>query len=119
MAGMGGIKDSTTLELRADMKGSATLVASVGMKDPAAPELSAGRNDSAAETPVTTDFTVVRPSVGLQSRTPKPARILAPLEGTTMGAPRAATRIGVPRACTAGVFMGADFTVVAPAAAVD
>jgi hypothetical protein len=95
MAGMGGIKDSTTLELRA------------------------GRNDSAAETPVTTDFTVVRPSVGLQSRTPKPARILAPLEGTTMGAPRAATRIGVPRACTAGVFMGADFTEVAPAAAVD
>jgi hypothetical protein len=119
MAGMGDIKDSTTLELRADMKGSATLVAIVGMKDPAAPELSAGRKDSAAETPVTTDFTVARPSAGLQSRTPKPARILVPLEGTTMGATRAATRIGVPRACTAGVLMGAVFTEVAPAAAVD
>jgi hypothetical protein len=107
------------LELRADMKGSTTLVASVGMKDPAAPELSAGQADSGGETPVTTDFRVVRPSAGLQNRTPKPARIPAPLEGTTMGGPRAATRIGVPRACTAGVFMGAVFTEVAPAAAVD
>jgi hypothetical protein len=102
-AGMGDIKDSTTLEQRADMKA------------PTVPELGADMKDHAAQTPVVMDFT----RVGLQSRTPKPARILAPLEGTTMGATRAATRIGVPRACTAGVFMGAVFTEVAPAAAVD
>jgi hypothetical protein len=116
-AGMGGIKDSTTLELRADMKAPTVSELGVGMKDHAAPELSAGQEDSAGI--VTTDFRVVRPSAGLQNRTPKPARIPAPLEGTTMGGPRAATRIGVPRACTAGVFMGAVFMEVAPAAAVD
>jgi hypothetical protein len=102
-AGMGDIKDSTTLELRADMKA------------PTVPELGADMKDHAAQTPVVMDFT----GVGLQSRTPKPARIPAPLEGTTMGAQRAATRIGVPRACTAGVSMGAVLTEVPPAAAVD
>lgn len=85
MAGMGGIKDSTTLEQRADMKA------------PTVSELGAGMKDHAAQTPVVVDFT----GVGLQTRTPKPARVLVPLEGMSMGAPRAATRIGVPRACTA------------------
>src|SRR5580658_10933069 len=85
---MAVVEDSMTMELRADIKGSTTLVASVAtttlaasvaMKDPAALKLRAGRQDLAAATPVTTDLTAVRPSVGLQSRTPKPvARILAP-----------------------------------------
>jgi hypothetical protein len=79
----------------------------------------AGMKDPAAETSVAMDFTVVRPSVGLQSRTPKLARIPARLEGTTTVAPRAATRIAVTRACTAAVFMKVVFTQVALAAAVD
>ena len=94
MATMAGIKDSTTLELRADMKAPTVSVLGAGSKDP-------------AETSMATDFTAVRLSVGLQSRTPRQARILAPLEGTTMGARRAATRIGDPRACTAGASMEA------------
>ena len=94
MAIMAGIKDSTTLELRADMKAPTVSV------------LGAGRKDR-AETPMATDFTAVRLSAGLQSRTPGRARILAPLEGTTMGPRRAATRIGDPRAYTAGASMEA------------
>jgi hypothetical protein len=89
---MAGIKDSTTLELRADMKAPTVSVLGTGRKD-------------RAETSMATDFTVVRLSVGLQSRTPRRARIQAPLEGTTMGARHAATRIEDPRACTAGAFM--------------
>jgi hypothetical protein len=75
--------------------------------------------DPAAETSVVADFTVGRPSVGLQSRTPKLARIPARLEGTTTAAPRAATRIAVTRACTAAVFMKVVFTQAALVDAVD
>jgi hypothetical protein len=113
-------EDSATLELRADMKGSTTLVPRVGMKDPTAPELSAGMEDPAAETSVAMDFTAARPSVGLQSRTPKLARIPARLEGMTTVARPTATRTAATRACTAAaVFMRVVFTEEALAAAVD
>ena len=118
MAGRGDIEESTTLEARVDMKGPTTPVASMGMTGLAAPERSAERKDPAAETTVTTDFTAVR-CAGLQSRTPKLARILARLVGTTMGALRAATRIGAPQACTAGASREAVFMEAALAAAVD
>ena len=107
------------MEPHAAMKGPATLVPGVGMRDPTASELGAEMKDRAAETSVEMDFTVARPSAGLQSRTPKLARIPARLEGTTTVAPRAATRIAVTRACTAAVFMKVVFTQVALAAAVD
>ena len=115
MAIMAGVKDSTTLGLRADMKGSITPAVSVGMKDRAAPELGVERKDPALETSVTTDFDAARPSVGLQSRTRKPASIPALLVGTTTEAPRVATQIGAPRACTAAALVEAVFTEVAAA----
>jgi len=93
MAIMAGVEDSATLELRADKKAPTVSVLGARRKDP-------------PETSMATDFTAVRLSVGPQSRTPRRARILAPLEGTTMGARRAATRIREP-ACTAGASMGA------------
>jgi hypothetical protein len=52
--------------------------------------------------------------VGLQSRTPKLVRILAPSVDMTTVAPRAAIRIEATRAC-----MAAAFTEVASAAAID
>jgi hypothetical protein len=115
MAIMAGVKDSTTLGLRAHMKGSITPVASVGMKDRVAPELAPEGKDPVPETSVTTGFAAARPSVGLQRRTPKPASIPALLVGTTTVAPRAATRIGVSRACTAAALVEAVFTEVAAA----
>jgi hypothetical protein len=75
--------------------------------------------DPAAETFVATEFTVARPNVGLQSRTPKLVRILAPSVGMTTVAPRAAIRIGATRACTVVAFTQVVFTQVASAAAVD
>jgi hypothetical protein len=99
------------------MKGLTTLVPGVGTKDPTAPELGAGMKDPAAETSVAMDFTVARPSVGLQSRTPKLARIPARLEAMTTVARPAATRTTVTRACTAAAFMEAVFMQVALAAA--
>jgi hypothetical protein len=95
-------KDSTILERHAAIKDSTTLVRVVGMKDPA------------GETFVAAEFTAARLSVGLQSRTPKLVRILAPSVGMTTVAPRAAIRIEATRACTV-----AAFTEVASAAAID
>ena len=100
------------MELRGNMKGSTTLVASVGTKDPAAPEFGAGMKGPAAERRVVTNFTAVRPSVDFQNRAP-PARILAPLEATTMGARRAATRIVASPAYTVEALVEAVFTEVA------
>ena len=60
------------------------------------------------------EFTAARLGVGLQSRTPKLVRILAPSVGMTTVAPRAAIRIEATRACTV-----AAFTEVASAAAID
>ena len=118
MAGGDG-EDSATLEQRAAMKGPTTLVPGVGTKDPTAPEPGAGMKDPAAETSVEMDFTAARPSVGLQSRTPKLVRILAPSVGMTTVAPRAAIRIEATRACTAAAFTKVVLTQVASAAAVD
>jgi hypothetical protein len=87
------------------MKGPTTLVPGVGSKDPA------------AETSVAMDFTVARPSVDLQSRTPKLARIPERLEAMTTVARPVAPRTAVTRACTAAAFMEAVFTEVALAAA--
>jgi hypothetical protein len=106
-------------EQRGAMKRPTTQVPGVGTKDPTAPKLGAGMKDPAAATSVAVDFTVAPPSVGLQNRTPKLARIPARLEGTTTVAPRAATGIAVTRACTAAAFMKVVFTQVAVAAAVD
>jgi hypothetical protein len=87
-----GTKDSTTLELRADMKA------------PTATEPGAETNRRAEERPAVTDFTAAPLNVGLQSRTPKPARIPVLLVGTTTVAPHATTPTGVSRACTAVAF---------------
>jgi hypothetical protein len=111
---MAGGKDFTTLERHTTIKDSTTLVPVGSMKDPTAPGPGAGMKDPAAETFVATEFTAAWPSVGLQSRTPKLVRILAPSVGMTTVAPRAAIRIEATRACTA-----AAFTEVASAAAVD
>jgi hypothetical protein len=102
------------LERHAAIKESTTLVPVEGMKDPTAPELNADMKDPAAGTFAATEFTAARPSVGLQSRTPKLVRILAPSVGMTTVAPRAAIRIEATRAC-----MVAAFTEVASAAAID
>ena len=107
-------KDSTILERHAAMKESTTLVPVEGMRDPTAPELNAGIKDPAAETFAATEFTAARPSVGLQSRTPKLVRILAPSVGMTTVVPRAVFRIEATRAC-----MAAALTEVASAAAID
>jgi hypothetical protein len=101
------------------MTDSTTLVPVVGMKDPTAPGLGAGMKDPAAETFVATEFTAARPSMGLQSRTPKLVRILAPSAGMSTVVPRAAIRIEATRACTVVAFTKVVFTQVASAAAVD
>src|ERR1700746_3612607 len=108
-----GTKDSTTLELHADMKAPTTLVASGDMKVPTASKLGGEMKRRAAETFVATNFTAAPLSVGLRRRTPKPARIPALLVGMTTGAPPAATRIEVHRACTAAALVEAVFTEVA------
>src|ERR1700757_382521 len=108
-----GTKDSTTLELHADMKGSTTLVASGDIKVPTASKLDAEMKRRAAETSVAANFTVAPLSVALRSRMPKPASILVLLVGTTTGAPPAATPIEVPRAFTAAGLGGAGFVEVA------
>ena len=101
---MAATKDSTTLERRMGMTDFTTLENGGDTKNPAA-EASAAK---AAKT--TTD---------MQSRTPSPACIRAPLVGTTMAAPPATTRIVVTRACTVGAFTKVVFTQAASAAAVD
>src|SRR6201993_3940284 len=108
-----GTKDSTTLELHADMKGSTTLVASGDIKVPTASKLDAEMKRRAAETSVAANFTVAPLSVALRNRMPKPAGIPVLLVGTTTGAPPAATRIVASRACTAAALVEAVFTEVA------
>ena len=108
-----GIKDSTTLELHADIKDSTTLVANGDMKVPAASELVAEMKGRALETSIATNFTAARPSVALRSRTHSLGCIPAPLVDTTTVGPRGATRIVAPRAYTVAALVEAVFTEVA------
>src|ERR1700740_1720058 len=108
-----GTKDSTILELHADIKARTTLVASGDMKVLTASKLGGESERAAAEASVATNFTAAPLSGALRSRMPKPASILVLLVGTTTGAPPAATRIEVPRACTAAALVEAVFTEVA------
>src|SRR5580704_18939418 len=93
-----GTKDSTTLERRADMKGSTTLVASGDMRVLTASKQGAEMKRRAVETSVATNFTAAPLSVALRRRMPKPASIPVLLVGTPKGAPPAATRIVASRA---------------------
>src|ERR1700758_5358676 len=108
-----GTKDSTTLELHADMKGSTTPVASEDMRVLTASKQGVEMKRRAAETSVATNFTVAPLSVAFRSRMPKPASTPVFLAGTTTGAPPAATRIVASRACTAAALVEAVFTEVA------
>ena len=108
-----GTKDSTTLELHADMKAPTILVASGDMKVPTASKPGAEMKRRAVEASAATNFTAAPLSGALRSRMPKPASILVLLVGTTTGAPPAATRIVASRACTAAALVEAVFTEVA------
>src|SRR6201997_2968655 len=105
-----GTKDSTTLELHADMKGSTTPVASEDMRVLTASKQGAEMKRRAVETSVATNFTAAPLSAALRSRMPKPASIPVLLVGTTTGAPPAATRIVASQACAAAALVEAVFT---------